>query len=104
MALAAYRYPDERRHEEFWATATLTGRIDRSGRIVSIRQTDDAHASREFLREALRNLRTWRFETAPRDDAIEFVFGYPGPDRRPGTIDVYLDLPPYLTVRTPIAR
>jgi TonB family protein len=99
MALAAYRYPDERRKENVFGSVTLTARIARSGEVVAIRNTATTGGA-GLVREAMQNLRSWRFEPAPHEDAIEITYNYISDlEIPPGTVTVQLESPNLVTFR-----
>ena len=84
---------------------TLTGIVTRDGQIASIKVANTSGVPSEridlFAREAIGNLKSWRLERAPREDAVRITYSYviDGSLPQRGQTEVKFRLPERVTIR-----
>jgi hypothetical protein len=80
LALEDPGYPDDALRARAWGTVTLAGTITRSGKIKGLRaveaRVDPNDRKAPLVKAAVRNLKTWRFESGKRDDPFRFTYRY----------------------------
>jgi len=80
IALSDFLYPSDALKTKASATITLTGTITQRGSMDDVRIVEAVTNPRDerglFVKEALHNLRTWRFEGAPRRDGVRITYRY----------------------------
>lgn len=80
LALSGIDYPWEALKARISGTITLEGMIARDGSLRHIQasgpQTNPGDARRLLVDAALKNLKTWRFETASHPDPLRIAYSY----------------------------
>lgn len=109
LALEPISYSDAALRDRVSGDVTLTGSIARSGEIVGIQvaeaRIEPSNKKELLVNEAIRSLKSWRFESASRKDPIRITYSYltdpslpvPAPYRK--QVDVQLNLPNHVTIR-----
>ena len=110
LALEHIIYPDGALTRSVAGTVTLTGLIERSGKVsgihaVEIRVEPEPSVQKEMLvDEAVRNLKTWRFEPSSGKDKVRITYSYlidptlPVPTGYRKFTKVQLELPNQITI------
>jgi TonB family protein len=101
LAFGDIEYPQDARKAQASGSITVTATIARNGEVenASVAEPRPVSMENELARVALDNLKTWRFETAPRRDDIRITYSYViDPSPGDGRTSVKMDLPNHVVV------
>jgi hypothetical protein len=80
LTLGDIIYPNEALKESISDNVTLTGSIRRNGRLTQIKvagvQVQPPQKAAMLVNEAVRNLKSWRFEPTSRTDPLRITYSY----------------------------
>ena len=106
FALVHIVYPTEALLENETARVQLSGTIVKDGSLKNVRVVDEGDVAPSgragLVREAVENLKTWRFEAGPHSDLLRITYSYEIVGRIPpggGQVDVQLLLPERVVLR-----
>jgi TonB family protein len=105
LAVDRLVYPTGMRKAKLSGSVTLEGVITSDGKVKHVRPAEGGSTAGDtqtvFVQEALRNLKTWYFEPAPRQDRLRITYDYRVDPSTPsrGTPTVQFDLPHRVEIR-----
>lgn len=104
LIMQSLRYPIEALRSRSSGTVTLTGTIERDGKITRVKAVDattvPSNGVDAFVREAIGNIATWRLEAASHKDTFRTTYSYILDSSVPRLeVGVQFGLPNLITIR-----